>query len=169
MRSNWGQAPRPVLPLRPADQLDQLSTGSEVTHRFGSAAVVVTGCLLLAAGVVWWAVAAQFQPNYVWMLLPGALLTPVGSILGTTALVGLVTKDLPTTSFATGSAVNMMVRQVGLVIGVSVFIAALGTPGSPAAAKDAFQHAWIITAAIGGAAMLVGLLLHSRRGRTGPA
>ncbi|WP_326672285.1 MFS transporter [Streptomyces sp. NBC_01257] len=142
-----------------------MSTG-RLVKRFGAATVVVIGCALLAAGVLWWGIAAQSEPDYVTMLLPGALLTPVGTILGTTALVGLVTKDLPPASFATGSAVNMMVRQVGLVIGISVFIAVLGTPGAGSATVDAFRHAWFIAAGIGILALLVGLTLTRR---TGPA
>ncbi|MFF4444109.1 MFS transporter [Streptomyces sp. NPDC001502] len=138
-----------------------MATGPLV-KKLGAATVVVLGCALLAAGVLWWGIAAQSEPDYVTMLLPGALLTPVGTILGTTALVGLVTKDLPPASFATGSAVNMMVRQVGLVIGISVFIAVLGTPGPGAATLEAFRHAWFIAAGIGVLALLVGLLLARR-------
>ncbi|MFK0097472.1 MFS transporter [Streptomyces sp. NPDC091040] len=138
-----------------------MSTG-RLVKKFGAATVVVLGCALLAAGVLWWGIAAQSEPDYLTMLLPGALLTPIGTILGTTALVGLVTKDLPPTSFATGSAVNMMVRQVGLVIGISVFIAVLGTPGAGPDTVDAFRHAWFIAAGIGILALLVGLTLTRR-------
>ena len=41
--------------------------------------------------------------------------------------------SLPPRTFATGSAVVNMLRQVGLAVGVAVLIAVLGSPGSPAA------------------------------------
>jgi EmrB/QacA subfamily drug resistance transporter len=134
-----------------------------LTKRFGAAPVAALGCFLLASGVLWWAFAAQPHPNYVWMLLPGAILTPVGAILTTVTLVGIVTKDLPPASFATGSAINMMIRQVGFVIGVSVFIAALGSPRTPVEMTTAFQRGWIVAGAFGIVAMFVSLLARPKR------
>jgi hypothetical protein len=71
---------------------------------------------------------------------------------------------LPPTSFATGSAVVNMLRQVGLALGVAVLIAVLGSPGSPAATLAAYQRGWIVTAAIALSGGLVAFaLLTSRR------
>ncbi len=48
--------------------------------------------------------------------------------------------SLPPSSFATGSAVVNMLRQVGLAIGVAVLIAVLGSPDSPAHVLAAYQR-----------------------------
>jgi hypothetical protein len=73
--------------------------------------------------------------------------------------------SLPPASFATGGAVVNMLRQVGLAIGVAVFIAVLGSPDSPAATLAAYQRGWTVAAAIALGGALVGLLgLSGRRG-----
>ena len=64
--------------------------------------------------------------------------------------------SLPSHSFATGSAVVNMLRQVGLAIGVSVFVAVVGSPVTPEAALKAFQQGWTVIAVIGFLAALVG-------------
>ena len=68
-------------------------------------------------------------------------------------------------SFATGSAVVNMFRQIGLAVGVAVLIAVLGSPHSPAATLAAYQRAWIVTAAIAFAGGVVGLVLLTARRR----
>jgi len=68
-------------------------------------------------------------------------------------------------SFATGSAVINMLRQIGLAVGVAVLIAILGSPRSSAAVLHAYQRAsWVIAAlALAGAA--TGLVVLTRRPR----
>jgi hypothetical protein len=63
---------------------------------------------------------------------------------------------LPPQAFATGSAVLNMLRQVGLAIGVSVFVAVVGTPRTPQESLSAWQHGWAVIAVIGAPAAVVG-------------
>jgi hypothetical protein len=77
--------------------------------------------------------------------------------------MGTAASSLPPTSFATGSAVVNMLRQVGLAIGVAVLIAVLGSPGSPAATLAAYQRGWVVTAAIAMASGLVALATLTNR------
>jgi hypothetical protein len=58
-----------------------------------------------------------------------------------------------------------MFRQIGLAIGVAVFIAVLGSPHLPAAVLTAYQRAWTVTAGIAFAGGLVGLALLTNRRR----
>ncbi len=69
---------------------------------------------------------------------------------------------LPSHSFATGSAVINMLRQIGLAIGVAILIAILGSPGSPAAVLHAYEAASWVIAAIAAAAGAIGLALLTR-------
>jgi hypothetical protein len=63
-----------------------------------------------------------------------------------------------------------MLRQVGLAIGVSVFVAVLGTPNSPHASLSAFQHGWTVIAVIAALAALVGAIgLRNPSGSVAPA
>ncbi|GAA0459439.1 MFS transporter [Paractinoplanes deccanensis] len=158
----WGYSPlRAGLALAPGTLLMPLVAvlSGRLIGRLGQAAVIALGCGLLAGGVLWWALTAQTRPHYFGTLLPGAVLTAVGSILAVGTLVAAATRDLPPPSLSTGSAVNSMVRQVGFVIGVSVFVAALGAPDTAAQAREAFQRGWLIAAACGAGAMVLGLLV----------
>jgi MFS family permease len=132
--------------------------------RFGPGLIIAAGSTLFAAGMSWMALAATIAPDYVGDVLGGLLLTGAGVGLTLPTLMATAASSLPPTSFATGSAVVNMLRQVGLAIGVAVLIALLGSPRSPAAALAAYQRAWTVTAAIALAGGVVGwLLLVSRR------
>jgi hypothetical protein len=91
------------------------------------------------------------------------LLTGVGVGLTLPTLMATGTASLPAHSFATGSAVVNMFRQLGLAIGVAILIAVLGTPHTPGATLDVYRHGWIVVAAISFAGGLAGLLLLERR------
>ena len=62
-----------------------------------------------------------------------------------------------------------MIRQIGSVIGVSMFVAVLGTPASPASEVAAFRLGWGLTAAAGIAAAVLALLLPAPKPVEGPA
>ncbi|WP_327352455.1 MFS transporter [Streptomyces sp. NBC_01304] len=130
-----------------------------VVKRIGAASAVATGSGAMTVGVVWWIATAELQPEYVKVLLPGVLLFGAGSALAITALMNAATAGLAPTAFATGSAIVNMVRQLGMALGVSLFIALLGTPDTPEEARTAFDHGWILTAAAGGVAAVVSLAL----------
>lgn len=75
--------------------------------------------------------------------------------------------SLPAHSFATGSAVVNMLRQIGLAVGVAVFIAVLGTPIGTNDIVQAYAVTSILTAAIALAAGLLALTLMRLRAATG--
>lgn len=132
--------------------------------RFGPGLVIAAGSTVFAAGVIWWALAAGLQADYVGEMLGGIILTGIGVGLTLPTLMATGSASLPASSFATGSAVVNMFRQIGLAVGVAVLIAVLGSPHSPAGVLSAYQRAWIVTAAIALAGGLVGLaLLVARR------
>ncbi len=137
--------------------------------RFGAGPVMGLGATVFAAGLVWWAAAMGIQPDYVTDMLGGMLLTGVGVGLTLPTLMATAAGSLPPPQFATGSAVVNMIRQVGLAIGVAVFIAVLGTPVSAVARLAAFQRAWIVLAAISLAAAAAGLLLRRPAAAVTPA
>jgi EmrB/QacA subfamily drug resistance transporter len=134
-----------------------------LTQRLGAGAVIAAGSTIFAAGVAWWALAIGLRPNYAGEMLGGMLLTGIGVGLALPTLMATGASSLPAHAFATGSAVLNMLRQIGLAIGVSVLIAVLGTPHSPADALAGYQRAsWVITA-IALASAVVGLVLLAAR------
>ena len=71
--------------------------------------------------------------------------------------------SLPPSSFATGSAVVNMLRQVGLAVGVALFIAVLGTPVAGEATVLAYRHGTEVLAATSLLAAVIGLITLRRR------
>jgi EmrB/QacA subfamily drug resistance transporter len=116
--------------------------------RLGAGAVIAVGSVVFAAGIGWWALAVGLPPDYVGSVLGGMLLTGIGVGLTLPTLMATASSSLPPPSFATGSAVVNMIRQIGLAVGVAVLVAVIAVPATPLARLAAFQKAWWVTAAI---------------------
>ena len=156
LRTGLGVAPGPVMvPL-----FSFLVTG-RLLARYGSAVVVGLGATLFSAGVAWWAVAVQVQPDYL-EILPGMIVTGIGVGLTLPSLMSTAAAALPPQSFATGSGVVNMLRQVGFAVGVAMLVAVLGSPHGAGAELTAFRHAWYATAGAGFAAALAAIALRRR-------
>jgi EmrB/QacA subfamily drug resistance transporter len=136
-----------------------------LTARFGAGWVIAAGSTIFAIGVAWWALSVGLRPDYVGEMLGGMLLTGIGVGLTLPTMMATGAASLPAHSFATGSAVINMFRQIGLAIGVAVLIAVIGSPHSPAATLEVYRRAWVVIAAISLFAALVGLLTLSARRR----
>jgi EmrB/QacA subfamily drug resistance transporter len=130
--------------------------------RFGPGRVIAVGASVYAAGVAWWAWRAGLHPNYLGQVLPGTLMTGAGVGLTMPTFMSTGAGALPPQAFATGSAVLNMLRQVGLAIGVAVFVAVVGTPKSGPASLAAFQHGWIVIAATALLSALIGAIFLRR-------
>jgi EmrB/QacA subfamily drug resistance transporter len=138
--------------------------------RLGPGRVICVGSLVYGAGIAWWALRAGLHPNYLGQVLPGTLLTGAGVGLTLPTFIATGSAALPPASFATGSAVINMLRQVGLTVGVAVFIAVLGSPARGLATQRGYDHAWTVIAAIAGLSAIVGLVgLRAQRPAPGTA
>ena len=115
--------------------------------RFGAVMVVAAGLIIFTAGVIVWAVLAGPHADLAFAVL---CVIPSGIGVGLTlpTLMGLGTSALPASSLATGSGVINMVRQIGFAIGVAIFVAIIGSPGSTEAYMAAFRVAWWVMAVI---------------------
>ncbi len=140
-----------------------LLLAGRLIKRFGAPAVVVAGLVTFAAGVIVWAQLAGPHPDLGFAIL---CTIPSGIGVGLTlpTLMGFASSALPASSFATGSGVINMVRQIGFAVGVAVFVAIIGAPASVEARMAAFRLAWWVMSAIT-ATGLVPLLLMRRRDR----
>ncbi|MEV0251438.1 MFS transporter [Nocardia sp. NPDC050712] len=125
--------------------------------RVGPGPVIAAGGITFAAGLIWWAVALDLTPNYATGGLVGMLLTGLGVGLTLPTSFAAGTGGLPPQRFATGSAVLSMSRQIGLAIGVAIFVVALGSPADPQGTLEAFQRGWWVVAGVAILAGLVGL------------
>jgi len=116
-------------------------------RRFGAASVAAAGLSVFAAGVIVWAVMAGPEANLTFAVL---CVIPSGIGVGLTlpTLMGLGTSALPASSFATGSGVINMIRQIGFAVGVAIFVAIVSSSVSAEPSLTAFRLAWWVMAAI---------------------
>jgi EmrB/QacA subfamily drug resistance transporter len=135
--------------------------------RFGPGRVIALGTLIFSGGVAWWAVAVGLEPNYVGAILGGMLLTGIGVGLTLPTFMSTAASSLPAPSFATGSAVVNMIRQIGLAIGVAVLVAVIAVPRTPSEQLAAFERGWWVTAAIAAIGIVPALTLLRHRKAAG--
>ena len=163
LRTGLSVAPGPLMvPL-----FGFLVTGRLIA-RWGAGVTIALGSLAFAAGTAWWALDVGLEPDY-GEILGGMVLTGIGVGLFLPTFMAAAASSLPPASFATGSAVVNMLRQVGLAIGVAVLIAVLGA-GVATDPVPAYQRALGVIAAASLVAAVAGLLsLRPSRPATGPA
>ncbi len=137
-------------------------------RRWGPGPVMCLGAAIYTAGIAWWAIRAGLHPDYLAQVLPGSLLTGAGVGLTLPTIMSTGTSSLPPQALATGPAVINMLRQVGVALGVSIFVAVLGTPHTPAASLTAFRTGWIVIAAFGLLTAVTAPLLLARAGGRRP-
>jgi EmrB/QacA subfamily drug resistance transporter len=115
---------------------------------------------VLLAGAACWALAAAafalvIGPSGQWAThwLPPALLTGLGIGLTLPVQSGAAVAPLPPARFGLGSAINASFRQLGAVLGVSLFVALVGDTHTATVAD--YHRIWWILGAIGLASGLV--------------
>ena len=137
-------------------------------RRFGPGPVIGLGATIFAAGLAWWAAAAGLEPAYASEMLGGMLLTGIGVGLTLPTFMATGASSLPRRSFATGSAVVNMLRQVGLAVGVALFIAVLGTPSAGEATVLAYRSGSEVLAAASLLAAVAGVVMLRARPQQRP-
>ncbi len=119
-----------------------------LTARFGAGLPSVLGGVLFAIGMGWWALAVGPHPDYAGAVLGGMVLAGAGVGLALPTYLATATASLPPESYATGSGVINMLRQIGLAIGVAVVVAVLATSSAAHATLGSFQAGWVVIAAL---------------------
>ncbi len=145
--------------------ITSLLLAGRLIKRYGAPMVVVAGLVTFAAGVIVWAQLAGPHPDLGFAIL---CTIPSGIGVGLTlpTLMGFGSSALPASSFATGSGVINMVRQIGFAVGVAVFVAIIGSPVSVETRMAAFRLAWWVMAAITAVGLAPLLLLRRREAST---
>ncbi len=161
LRSGLAIAPGPLMV-----PLFSFLIAGRLIARWGPAVVIGLGSAAFGAGVAWWAIAITTEPNYVSGVLGGMILTGVGVGLTLPTMMATASASLPPTSFATGSAVINMVRQIGIALGVALLVAVLGTSGSHVPSLTVFRQAWWLIAAIAFAGIIPAAALLRRPSAT---
>jgi EmrB/QacA subfamily drug resistance transporter len=164
LQDAWGYtAVRAGLAIAPGPLMVPLFAigGQRLIRRVPAALPAAVGSLLWASGTVLILVSVGPTPHYALDVLPGWLLCGVGVGLALPTILTSATSSLPPHHASTGSAVINMSRQIGTVVGVSVFVAVVGSSGT--ATPDTIQVAWWTVAAIGLISAVTALGIASNR------
>ncbi len=112
------------------------------SDRHGYKRVLIAGGLVSVAGMAWWILQVETDPNYWSGYLPGLLLFGVGA-----GMVGIVVTNaglagMPEASLASANAVFQTIRRLAGVIGVALAVAILG--GRDTDSLGAFRNIWLL-------------------------
>ncbi len=119
---------------------------SRLAERFGPRAVVVPGALVWSGAYVWYATRVGIQPDFLGEWLPGQILSGigVGATLSIASAGGLAT--VPAGRYATASAFNASVRQLGGVLGIALLTVFI-SHATLATFAEAIRRGWELAAA----------------------
>jgi EmrB/QacA subfamily drug resistance transporter len=141
LRAALASAPGPLLVALLA------RTTSKLAGRIGHRPVLIAGAIVYAAGAAGYALFTGTRPEWWAHWLVFNLLVGLGISMTLPVQSAAAVSTLPPARYALGSAVNASFRQLGSVLGISLFVAVLGAP-APGKVLEAFQHGWWLFAAI---------------------
>lgn len=128
---------------------------ARMVHAYGHQGVFLIGAVLFTLAQVALAVAVSTHPHWAALWLPDMVVCGISLGIALPTLSVASTKPLPPAQFAVGSAINQSFRQLGAVLGVSLFAAIVGTPAARTAIH-AFHNAYWLFGALG---LLSGLII----------
>jgi EmrB/QacA subfamily drug resistance transporter len=129
--------------------------------RIRASMVIVAGCALFIAGILWWYGGVGARAAFLPHTLIGLLLTGMGVGFTMPTLFAVATSALPEQRFATGSGLTNTVRQIGLSLGVAVLVAVTGSDNSGFISIDRLERGWIAIAIFTACAVIPALFLPS--------
>ncbi|MFG2369635.1 DHA2 family efflux MFS transporter permease subunit [Streptomyces mirabilis] len=141
LQAALGSIPAPLVVVAIARQASRLA------GRIGHRPVLLAGAASWAAGAALFASLIGSTPHWLTHWLPISLLTGIGIGLTLPVQSGAAVASLPQARLALGSAIASCFRQVGAVLGISVFVAVLGT-STGTQALTAYHQVWWVYAAV---------------------
>jgi MFS family permease len=139
------------LAMTPGPALSAVTAAlsGRLAARIGPGLTGAAGGALLTLAGAWMAAGLAQQPHYWSVFLPAQLLAGAGMGLLPPTLIAITVAGLPPARLSTGIAVYSIFRQIGVVIGVAVWLALLGTRSL--ADATAFRSGWVLTAVLSAA------------------
>lgn len=112
-----------------------------LADRVGTRVVAVPGALIWAGAYLWYVKRVGVHPDFLGEWLPGQVLSGLGvaATLPVATSGGLAT--VPAGRYATGSAVNSSVRQIGGVLGIAILSVFIAHPSATSFAGE-LRHGW---------------------------
>jgi len=156
LRAALASAPSPLVVTLIA------RSSSKLASRIGYRPVLLAGSAAWTIGSAALALSVTSTPHWLTVWLPWSMLIGLGIGLTLPVQSGASVQSLPANRFAVGSAINSSFRQLGAVLGISVFVAVLGTP-TAVTAIGAYHRIWWVFGAVGLVSGLILLLPPLRR------
>jgi EmrB/QacA subfamily drug resistance transporter len=142
LRAGLGVTPGPLVVAAVS------GPAGRIASTYGFRKVLLTGFVVFAGGLAWYALRIGIHPDYLSVWLPGALTVGLGIGLTFPVLSAAAVSSLHHERFAVGSAVNQTARQVGGALGVAILVVIIGTPTTASTALTNFRHLWWYAAAM---------------------
>jgi MFS family permease len=121
-----------------------------LADRIGNRPLIVAGLTITAVGIAWLALIARPGMAYVELVAP-FLVTSVGATMAMAPTVNAVLGAVAPAELGKAAGANNMLRELGGVLGLAVFVAVFtgtGSYASPAAFVDGFRPAMALCAAL---------------------
>jgi hypothetical protein len=128
--------------------------GQRLNQRFPVGSVASAGFAVIGIGTAMIAVTLPHVHSYPAAVLPGWLLSGLGTGLTLPTIMGSGTADLPPAASATGSAVVNMARQLGYSLGTATVVAILGTVSLSGSQSRLLETLWVAVGACGAGALV---------------
>jgi EmrB/QacA subfamily drug resistance transporter len=158
LRTALASAPSPLVVIAVGRRSSRLAA------RIGYRPVLLAGACAWGTGSLALACSVSDSPHWLTHWLPWSLLLGLGIGLTFPVQSGAAVQALPASRYALGSAIAFSSRQLGAVLGISIFVALDATAGSGDIVAD-FHRSWYLFAGLGLASGLVLLLPARRRGQ----
>ncbi len=142
-------------------------TAARIAIRIGSGFAAALGGATYACGCLWYAISMGAQPHYLGAYLPGTAFTGIGIALILPTLTSTAVLAVPASRIAAGAGINSMIRQLGAVLGVALFVTIVGSP-RPDTALDAFHHGWALAAIASAIAAVAAIALRTTAATRAP-
>ena len=142
VRTGLAMAPGPLVVFLLAPRFGKLA------GRIGHRAILIPGGVVYASAAMMLVSRVGEAPDYLGVWLPAVLSAGVGVAMIVPLLTSAAVAGLPSDRFATGSAVNAALRNIGQTLGVAIFVALAGAVHR----ADLLAHqrlAWWVVAASG--------------------
>ena len=119
------------------------------------------GCIAGALGTVWWVAFATKQANYARDILPGMVLSGIGTTAGFATLTGALMSRIPPRFYSVAGAARSTLFQLGTAVGIAVAVAVVDSGDATAVAP--YRIVWLIATVCAVIAAAVMVLLFPRQ------
>lgn len=136
-----------------------------LADRIGNRPLIVGGLVIAAIGVAWVALIAEPGMSY-WQLVVPFLVASIGGSTAMPAAANAVFGSVANSDVGKASGVNGMLRELGGVLGLAVFVAVFtgaGSYASPAAFVAGFTPAMLVCAGVILVGAVAGIFVPGRR------